>query len=164
MSTVTAHYPSPLGPLVGAAEDGAVTGLWFEQQRYFPEGLASAAAAPDSPVLRDLGAWLEAYFAGDNPAITFPLAPRGTPFREAVWALLREIPYGTTTTYGALAARLAAPGRKVAARAVGGAVGHNPVSLVIPCHRVVGAGGDLTGYGGGLDRKQALLHLEGARL
>jgi methylated-DNA-[protein]-cysteine S-methyltransferase len=165
MTTFIAHYPSPLGPLVGAAEDGAVTGLWFEGQRYFPsflEGVTSSAASPDSPVLRDLGGWLEAYFAGANPAVTFPLAPRGTPFRQAVWEALREVPYGVTTTYGELAARLSTPGKKPSARAIGGAVGHNPISLVIPCHRVLGAGGALTGYAAGLDRKRALLQLEGA--
>jgi methylated-DNA-[protein]-cysteine S-methyltransferase len=152
-----AHFPSPLGPLVATADDHAVTGLWFEDQ----PGSPPAPDGPPTPVLRHLGDWLEAYFAGANPPVTLPLAPRGTPFREAVWQLLRAIPYGATTTYGALARELARPGR-MSARAVGGAVGHNPISLVIPCHRVIGAHGALTGYGGGLDRKTALLQLEGA--
>ncbi|MDR1767050.1 MAG: methylated-DNA--[protein]-cysteine S-methyltransferase [Propionibacteriaceae bacterium] len=120
------------------------------------------AADPPDPVLERLGEWLADYFAGGNPTIDFPLAPRGTPFRMAVWSLLCEIPYGQTTTYGALAARLSGPGRPLAARAVGGAVGHNPISLLIPCHRVIGSDSSLTGYGGGLDRKASLLALEGS--
>lgn len=119
-----------------------------------------AAWAP-APVLVQAAHWLRRYFAGENPGPTPPLAPEGTPFRQAVWAALMEIPYGQTRTYGQLAQALAQrTGGKAAPRAVGGAVGHNPISLMIPCHRVVGAGGALTGYAGGLERKKALLALE----
>ncbi|MDR1185971.1 MAG: methylated-DNA--[protein]-cysteine S-methyltransferase [Bifidobacteriaceae bacterium] len=165
MTVHSAVFDSPLGPLVGAAQDGAVTGLWFEGQRHYPDA-NGWSDQPDDPVLRRLGAWLSAYFEGARPGADFPLAPQGSAFRQAVWALLRQIPYGQTTTYGRLAGLLtASQGRGTSARAVGGAVGHNPISLVVPCHRVIGAGGALTGYAGGLDRKVALLELErgGAR-
>ncbi|MDR1152036.1 MAG: methylated-DNA--[protein]-cysteine S-methyltransferase [Bifidobacteriaceae bacterium] len=159
--------------LVAAADD-AVTGLWFEGQRHFPacagQWVASSDddsgdgdSGPSDRVHARLRSWLDAYFAGENPAIDFPLAPRGTPFQQRVWSILRQIPYGETTTYGDIASRLTAQSAsgRTSARAVGGAVGHNPISLVIPCHRVIGATGSLTGYAGGLDRKTALLTLEG---
>jgi methylated-DNA-[protein]-cysteine S-methyltransferase len=155
------QYESPLGPIVAAADGDAITGLWFAEQLHFPKS-AQEWPVDDSGVLRQLGQWLDSYFDGRNPAIDFPLDPAGTPFQTSVWAQLRQIEYGRTTTYGAIAQRLAAPGRKTAAQAVGQAVGHNPISIVIPCHRVVGGDKSLTGYGGGLDRKAALLKLEGA--
>jgi methylated-DNA-[protein]-cysteine S-methyltransferase len=110
--------------------------------------------------------WLCRYFAGEAPVVDFALAPRGTPFQEAVWGLLLEIPYGGLTTYGAMARRMAAKMgvKSMSAQAVGGAVGHNPISIVIPCHRVVGSNGSLTGYAGGIDRKTLLLRLEGAMM
>ena len=114
------------------------------------------------PVLEAACRWLDVYFSGRKPEGMLPLAPRGSEFRRAVWELLREIPYGETVSYGDLAKRLEAQlGRKTSARAVGGAVGHNPISILIPCHRVVGADGSLTGYAGGLEQKTALLRLEG---
>jgi methylated-DNA-[protein]-cysteine S-methyltransferase len=115
---------------------------------------------PDYPVFDALRSWLKKYFARQNPDIKMPLAPRGGDFRQSVWKLLLEIPYGQTTTYGILAARLPS-GSRMSSQAVGGAVGHNPISIIIPCHRVLGADGSLTGYAGGLERKQALLELEG---
>ncbi|MDR1077494.1 MAG: methylated-DNA--[protein]-cysteine S-methyltransferase [Propionibacteriaceae bacterium] len=163
MSIVSARFETPLGPVLGAANHGAIVGLWFEDQRYFPTAASDWPERPYDAALRRLDAWLEAYFAGQSPDPDLPLAPQGTPFRKAVWSLLRQIPYGCTATYGGLARLLGAPGRPASARAVGGAVGHNPISLVIPCHRVIGADGGLTGYAGGLKRKTALLNLEGAR-
>jgi methylated-DNA-[protein]-cysteine S-methyltransferase len=160
MPTVKATYLSPLGPMLATGDGDAVTGLWFLGQSYFPDS-ADSLPQDESPVLGRLFDWLDAYFAGSNPAVDFTLSATGTPFRERVWRQLRDIPYGETTTYGAIAQRLSPPGRRLSARAVGGAVGHNPISLVIPCHRVVGADGSLTGYGAGLDKKTALLKLEG---
>jgi methylated-DNA-[protein]-cysteine S-methyltransferase len=164
MTIRVACYTSPLGRILAAVTDDAVTGLWFEGQRHFPPLAATWAEDPDNPALTQLFGWLDAYFAGDRPAAGFRLAPQGTPFQLRVWSALRQIPYGETTTYGAIASRLGAQSAtgRTSARAVGGAVSRNPISLVIPCHRVIGASGSLTGYAGGLDRKTALLALEGA--
>jgi methylated-DNA-[protein]-cysteine S-methyltransferase len=159
----TCLMDTPLGSMRAFASGDALTGLWFaERQRYAPPP-GDAADMPGHAVFRALRAWLAAYFAGENPSIlgSLTLAPRGTPFRETVWAQLRAIPYGCTATYGELAQFVLRQGG-VSARAVGGAVGHNPISILIPCHRVIGADGSLTGYGGGLDRKEHLLRLEGA--
>lgn len=157
MSLLAADCPTPLGPLLLAAEDGALIGAWFHGQRHFAPNLPHDPPRGDNAVLRDARAWTEAYFAGRRPdPAALPLAPRGTPFQRRVWALLRAIPYGQTVTYGDLARGLGS-----SPRAVGGAVGRNPISLLIPCHRVVGAGGVLTGYAGGLGRKAFLLRLEG---
>jgi methylated-DNA-[protein]-cysteine S-methyltransferase len=165
LAIIKAHYPSPLGEILGAAEDGKLVGLWFrDEHRFIPAESDDWPLTPGDALLQRLGKWLAAYFAGENPAIDFPLEPRGSDFRQAVWRYLREIAYGDTTTYGTIAKQIAAEqqrSRPPAAQAVGGAVGHNPISIVIPCHRVVGAGGNLTGYGGGLWRKTALLQLEG---
>jgi methylated-DNA-[protein]-cysteine S-methyltransferase len=151
---------TPLGRIKAAAESHSLLGLWFVDQKYFPTGVEAWLDEPDYPVFVSLKSWLEDYFARKNPEVDFPLSPRGTEFQQAVWKLLSEIPYGKTTTYGAIAARLSAGGKKASAHAVGGAVGHNPISLVIPCHRVLGADGSLTGYAGGLEKKRALLELE----
>lgn len=156
---------SPLGLVHLASNGEAVTGLWLEGQKYFAAGLApEAAERPELPVFCQAAAWLEAYFAGRDLPPLPPLAPRGSVFRQAVWKLLLEIPFGETTTYGALAQRLRAAGVPAAPQAVGGAVGHNPISILIPCHRVVGADGSLTGYAGGVGKKRFLLELEGADL
>jgi len=153
---------SPLGTIHAAADDNTIKGLWFAGQKYFPPGADTWIDAPDYPVFASLDSWLKEYFAGKNPEIHFPLAPEGTEFQQAVWKILLEIPYGKTTTYGAIASHLAPGGGKSSSQAVGGAVGHNPISLIIPCHRVLGADGTLTGYAGGLEKKRALLELEGA--
>lgn len=158
------RYESPLGGMALAADDAGLTGLWFEGQKYFPQGLDRACERRDLPVFEAAARWLDAYFAGRAPEETPPLHLTGTAFQTEVWALLRAVPYGQTVTYGQLAARLA-QARGVAhmsAQAVGGAVGHNPISIIIPCHRVLGADGGLTGYAGGVERKAALLRLEGA--
>ena len=158
----TATMDTPLGKIVAAARDKALCGLWFTGQKYFPSNTKAWENKPDHPVFISLKAWLKDYFAGKNCEIPFPLSPPGTDFQQKVWGLLLEIPYGSKTTYGALAARLSSAKKKASAQAVGGAVGHNPISLLIPCHRVLGADGSLTGYAGGLDKKQALLELEKA--
>ena len=151
---------TPLGSILGAASDNALCGLWFSGQKYFPAAAKSWRKEADYPVFVSLRAWLKDYFDQKKPKMTIPLSPSGTEFQQAVWKLLLDIPYGKSTSYGALAVKLAA-GKKACAQAVGGAVGHNPISLVIPCHRVLGADGSLTGYAGGLDKKRALLELEG---
>ena len=155
--------PSPVGTLTLASDGEALTGLWLEGQKYFGAGLPDTAVrAAELPVFQAAEAWLAAYFSRSPLPALPPLAPRGTPFRQAVWQLLREIPYGAVTTYGALAQKLRDRGVSAAAQAVGGAVGHNPISILIPCHRCVGSGGSLTGYAGGVARKRFLLELEGA--
>lgn len=156
------EYSSPLGVLTLAAENGELKGLWMEGQKYFGAGLALEPG--DDPAFRTAGRWLDSYFRGERPGMEgLTLSPEGTPFRREVWELLLEIPYGEVTSYGELAARLSErTGRAVPARAVGGAVGHNPISIIIPCHRVLGADGSLTGYAGGVERKSWLLRHEGA--
>ena len=158
----TAFYDVPYGRYVMAAEDGALTGLWLEGQKYFSSGLPEPSG--ESEIFARTRRWLDAYFAGRQPELsTLPLAPRGSAFAQSVWRLLLEIPYGQTVTYGQLAKRLAKQRglSQLSAQAVGGAVGHNPISIIIPCHRVLGAKNQLTGYAGGLDVKTFLLKLEG---
>ncbi|QEO14945.1 methylated-DNA--[protein]-cysteine S-methyltransferase [Agromyces intestinalis] len=152
---------SRLGDLLVTLDGEALTGLYFPAHWHPP---AAAVLGVDvdprgEPVVRELGRQLGEYLEGARTAFDLPLAPVGDEFQHAVWTMLREIPYGTTTTYGALAERL---GDRNLARRVGGAVGRNPISIIVPCHRVVGADGSLTGYAGGLDRKRTLLELEGA--
>ncbi len=153
------HYASPLGPILLAADETGLTGLWFEGQKYFPSFLGVDYQEKETPVLTETARWLDVYFSGKDPDILPPLHPQGSPFRQAVWNILLTIPRGQTMTYGEIARRLGVR----SAQAVGGAVGHNPISILIPCHRVVGSDGSLTGYAGGLDRKTRLLQLEGAR-
>ena len=156
----TAHYTSPLGGITLASDGMALTGLYFDGERDFPD--LSAAHKKDLPVFGEVMRWLDLYFAGKEPDFMPPLAPVGTTFQQAVWEILKTIPYGGTTTYGAIAKRLEkSTGKRMSAQAVGGAVGRNPISLLIPCHRVIGADGSLTGYAGGLDKKEYLLGLEG---
>lgn len=163
---LTTHLPSPLGELLLSSDGLCLTGLWLPGQKYYAAGLpAGAAEATDHPVFAEAGAWLDRYFAGQRPSPKeLRLGPRGRAFRQLIWSLLLEIPYGETETYGGLAEkaarRLGLP--RMSAQAVGGAVGHNPISLIIPCHRVVGTGGSLTGYAGGVAAKRRLLLLEGA--
>ena len=153
------YYASPLGPILLAADETGLTGLWFEGQKYFPSFLGVDYQEKETPVLTETARWLDVYFSGKDPDILPPLHPQGSPFRQAVWNILLTIPRGQTMTYGEIARRLGVR----SAQAVGGAVGHNPISILIPCHRVVGSDGSLTGYAGGLDRKTRLLQLEGAR-
>ena len=149
---------TPLGPVLLASDGEALIGLWFRGQAHENAGLSSVAEARELTVFDETRLWLETYFAGLEPDFCPPLAPRGTAFQRRVWAELRQIPYGEVTSYGDLARELGC----ASARAVGQAVGRNPISLLIPCHRVLGAGKRLTGYAGGLWRKEALLRLEGA--
>jgi methylated-DNA-[protein]-cysteine S-methyltransferase len=146
---------SPVGPLTLVDDDGTLAGLYMHEQRHLPA--ADRFGPRDDSVLGEVREQLGAYFAGELRTFDVPLATAGTPFQQQVWAALREVPYGSTCTYGDLAA---AVGRPTAVRAVGAANGRNPVCLVVPCHRVVGAGGALTGYAGGLERKSWLLALE----
>ena len=153
----TCFYKSPLGGITMASDGTALTGLWFDGQKYFAEGLTETAAAKTLPVFDEAVRWLDIYFSGRRPDFTPPLNLEGTAFRKEVWQQLLQIPYGQ------LAAQLAAHNglKRMSAQAVGGAVGHNPISIIVPCHRVVGTGGNLTGYAGGLAKKLALLKLEG---
>lgn len=161
--TFVQTYDSPLGGMLLAADEHGLTGAWFDGQKYFAHGLPAERTVRETPVLAQTKRWLEVYFSGKAPDFLPPLHPAGSAFRQAVWELLLKIPYGKTATYGALAKQLAA-GAGMSAQAVGGAVGHNAISVLIPCHRVVGADGSLTGYAGGIDRKIRLLELEHADL
>lgn len=153
---------SPVGALTLASDGEALIGLWLEGQKYFEATLGSAEERADLPIFAEAKAWLARYFEGADPGPIPLVRPRGSAFRQRVWSLLAEIPYGQLATYGQLAERLAQQeGGHASARAVGGAVGHNPISIILPCHRVVGAGGSLTGYAGGIAKKVALLKLEG---
>lgn len=158
------HYQSPLGGILLAGDAGGLTGLWFEGQKYFARHLDRDHEERELPLFETVKHWLDLYFSGREPGFTPPLHLLGTAFQREVWTLLTAIPYGQTASYGSLAAGLAAKRglSHMSARAVGGAVGRNPVSIIVPCHRAVGAGGKLTGYAGGLNRKRALLVLEGA--
>ena len=160
----TARCKTPLGGVTLASDGESLTGLWFDGQKYFGAGLCAEPIEKDLPIFDEAREWLNVYFGGKQPDFTPPLLLRGSAFRCAVWERLLQIPYGKTATYGEIARSLSEKfGRRVSARAVGNAVGHNPVSLIVPCHRVVGASGSLTGYAGGVERKRRLLELEGAR-
>ena len=170
MTNFLTHYDSPIGSITLASDGMALTGLWFDGQRHFGETLRSEHAVVETqsiaslpPVLNDTIRWLDTYFSGGIPDFTPSIVLHGSEFRQAVWRVLQTIPYGQTVTYGDIARQLAAERgiQKVSARAVGGAVGHNPISLIVPCHRVIGADGSLTGYAGGVERKTWLLRLEG---
>ena len=161
------EYASPVGTLTLASDGEALMGLWLEGQKYFPADLFRAdARREETPALAAARRWLDRYFSGERPVPSeLELRPEGTAFQRMVWARLCRIPWGETVTYGTIAWEMAGQaGRNVSARAVGGAVGHNPISIIIPCHRVVGADGSLTGYAGGIDRKIWLLEREGADL
>lgn len=155
------HSISPLGEIILASDGEALTGLWFAGQKYEGSTLAAEHREKDLPVFDETRRWLDVYFSGKDPGFTPPLKLKGTDFRKTVWKVLLTIPYGKTTTYGEIAAQIAQKtGGSVSARAVGGAVGHNPISLIVPCHRVVGADGSFTGYAGGVERKEKLLEME----
>ena len=158
------YYDSPIGRLMLAADDKGLTGLWIEGQKYFAYYLDSEHEKRDCPAFAKARKWLDEYFTGKEPAFTPPIHMVGTDFQNEVWEILLEIPYGKTLTYGQIAQRIAKKRGlpRMSAQAVGGAVGHNEISIIIPCHRVVGSNGSLTGYAGGIDKKIRLLELEGA--
>ena len=147
------HYDSPLGSILLAADEIGLRGLWFDGQKCFARGLPAERIEQNTPALAEAGRWLDMYFAGHEPDFLPPLHPVGSAFRQSVWEILLQIPYGRQ-----LAAKTGRP--RMSAQAVGGAVGHNEISIIIPCHRVVGTNGSLTGYAGGMDKKVKLLELE----
>ena len=163
------HYESPIGSLLLVEKEGALAGAWMEGQKYYLGALRSLRGemreSTGSKILNEAKDWLDRYFKGEKPMIgELALQPQGSVFQKEVWKILCKIPYGETRTYGEIAREIAA-GRglgSMSAQAVGGAVGHNPISIIIPCHRVVGADGSLTGYAGGVEKKRTLLALEGA--
>lgn len=159
----TATYQSPIGEILLAADENGVIGVWFENEKYFGSGLESEYEEKDTPVLKLAKHWLDIYFSGKNPDFMPPIHMIGTEFQKEVWEILLCIPYGQTITYGEIAKKLAERRKipRMSAQAVGGAVGHNKLSILIPCHRVVGSNGSLTGYAGGLNKKIKLLELEG---
>lgn len=158
------YYESPLGGITVAADGEAMIGLWFDHQKYFAATLNNKEhKIATLPVLEEAFRWLDVYFSGEIPDFTPALHLRGTELRKNVWNILLSIPYGQTVTYGEITERVARERgmKRMAAQAIGSAIGHNPISLIIPCHRVIGADGSLKGYAGGLDKKAALLKLEG---
>lgn len=155
-------YESPLGKIILTACSSGLTGLYFEGQKYFDISCLEGYKDKENAAIKKAKKWLDVYFSGQAPEIEVPLCPEGTQFQLQVWEILRTVPYGETITYGEIAKRIAA-GRgleHMSAQAVGGAVGHNKISIMIPCHRVIGADGSLTGFAGGVERKAALLALE----
>ena len=158
----THHYISPLGGITMASDGKYLTGLWFDGQKYFADTLNAQHEEKNLDVFRQTDLWLDIYFSGKEPDFTPPLRMRGSEFRREVWQILLTIPFGKTTTYGEIAKILAdrRGTNTMSAQAVGGAVGHNPISLIIPCHRVIGTNGALTGYAGGLEKKAWLLDME----
>ena len=159
----TSTYVSPLGKILLAADDEGLTGLWFDKEKYYALGLAKEHVPKETAAIVETKRWLDAYFAGKQPDFLPPIHTIGTDFQKDVWNILLTIPYGKTTTYGAIAQQLAKQRglARMSAQAVGGAVGHNEISIIVPCHRVVGKNGSLTGYAGGIDKKTYLLKLEG---
>lgn len=156
------HYKSPIGGILLAADEIGLTGLWFDGQKYFARSLPNERTETETPVLLAAKHWLDIYFAGKKPDLLPPLHPIGSAFRRSVWDILLQIPYGQTTTYGEIARQFAEKQGlpRMSAQAVGGAVGHNEISIIIPCHRVVGTNGSLTGYAGGIDKEIKLLETE----
>ncbi len=159
----TIRYTSPLGGITIAADGDALTGLWFDGQRHFPDALPAGCGETRAPVLDEAVKWLDTYFSAREPDFTPKLRMEGTEFRRAVWEVLLTIPYGRTMSYGEIAEEIARRRGipRMSAQAVGGAVGRNPIALIVPCHRVIGTDGSLTGYAGGVDKKARLLSLEG---
>ena len=158
----TCTYKAKLGEILLASDEIGLTGLWFTGQKYFANTLPNEHISQETTILAEAKKWLDVYFSGKEPTFIPPLHPAGSDFRQAVWKILLQIPYGQTITYGEIARQLAATQGTfhMSAQAVGGAVGHNEVSIIIPCHRVVGTNGSLTGYAGGIGKKVALLKLE----
>ena len=149
----TQPYDSPLGKLLLAADNAGLTGLWFNGEKYFVQHSGQPYEEKDTPLLQKTRAWLDIYFSGDEPDFTVPLHFNGTVFQNAVWTILCTIPYGKTVSYNDIAKQIALQRGipRMSAQAVGGAVGHNQIAIIVPCHRVIGANGSLTGYAGGLD-------------
>ncbi len=162
----TEHYESPIGGITLGSDGTALTGLWFDEQKYFADTLENEHKEKELPVFTETKRWLDIYFSGKAPDFTPPLAMLCSDFRKSVWELMLQIPFGSTMTYGEIAAEIAKQRglSRMSAQAVGGAVGHNSISLIIPCHRVVGTNGSLTGYAGGIDKKIWLLEHEGANM
>lgn len=164
MSYYSAIYTSPLGMIYIVSDETHLVGAWLEGQKYFCGNLKDKPGKnPELPVIKEAVSWFDDYFAGKRPELSrLPLAPEGSSFQKTVWDILCEIPYGQTVTYGAVAREAASRmGRKsMSAQAVGGAIGHNPLSIIIPCHRVIGSNGSMTGYAGGIDKKIKLLQHE----
>ncbi|MEB7039622.1 methylated-DNA--[protein]-cysteine S-methyltransferase [Staphylococcus gallinarum] len=156
------YYESPIGRIALTSDGTNLTGLWLPNHKDFEQQYNETLREAELPVFDKVSNWLNDYFSGNNPEINFPLAPEGTEFRKRVWNLLLKIPYGETVTYGDIAQDIARQlgKEKMSSQAVGGAVGSNPISIIIPCHRVVGKDGNLTGYGGGIDTKIALFKIE----
>lgn len=157
------HYDSPLGGITMASDGNALIGLWFDEDKYFGDTLVNDYEEQDLPVFAQTEKWLDIYFSGKDPGFLPSLSMRTTAFRKRVWEIMLQIPFGQTMTYGQIAEQIAKENGvpRMSAQAVGGAVGHNSISLIIPCHRVIGSNGSLTGYAGGIDKKIALLKLEG---
>lgn len=164
--TYTYHYDSRLGGITLASSGAALTGLWFDGQKYFGATLPKDYEEKRLPVFEQTVRWLDIYFGGTAPDFTPPLSMDTTPFRRAVWEILLSIPFGHTMTYGEIAEKIAEQRGlyRMSAQAVGGAVGHNSIGIIIPCHRVIGADGSLTGYAGGIDKKRQLLTMEKANV
>ncbi|EZH65233.1 hypothetical protein DH09_16445 [Bacillaceae bacterium JMAK1] len=162
MNTYTHQIQTPLGQVTVSSDGHALTGLWFDGQKYYGKTLGNHTIEKyDLPLFAQVEAWLNDYFSGQQPTLHFEVKPAGTDFRKTVWNELLSIPYGSLTTYGEIAQGFYETlGKNMSAQAVGGAVGHNPISIIIPCHRVVGSNGSLTGYAGGIDVKKKLLQLE----
>lgn len=160
--TYTYHYDSPLGGITLSSNGTELTGLWFDGQKYFGDTLPKEYEEKPLPIFEQSVHWLDIYFSGKAPGFTPSLCMQTTPFRKSVWEIMLTIPFGKTMTYGEIADRIAKQKglSKMSAQAVGGAVGHNSISLIIPCHRVVGTNGSLTGYAGGIEKKVQLLTLE----
>lgn len=158
-------YQSPLGKMIMVSDGVNLTGLWFDDQKYFALNLSDDAVCSKLPVFDRSKLWLDEYFNGVKPDFIPPISFKGTDFQQQVWSILMRIPYGSVITYGDIAKEIAEKRglSRMSAQAVGGAVGHNPISIIVPCHRVVGTNGSLTGYAGGLDKKEYLLQLENAR-
>ena len=158
----TATYQSPIGRITMASDGQNLSGLWFDGQKYFADTLSTEHEFKDLPVFEQTKRWLDLYFQGNVPDFTPSLYLKSSPFRLAVWDILKQIPYGKIITYGEIADLIAKKQgvKTMSAQAVGGAVGHNPISIIIPCHRVIGSNGSLTGYAGGLDKKISLLTIE----
>ena len=164
--TYTCTIDTPLGTMTAAAKDEALVGLWFTGQKYYPPKTAHWICEPGHPIFTSVRNHLARYFSGEAVALDVRLAPPGSPFQKAVWDILSRIPMGQVATYGQIAKQIAQTRglASMSAQAVGSAVGHNPISILIPCHRVVGFNGSLTGYAGGLDKKAALLRIEKVNL